>query len=76
MNLFMNTQMRVLVMDTEHILTCKKYGCNSILYAHVCGSCLWQLHDRNSRRQFADPQDFHARETVDEYFLTQVCDRH
>lgn len=34
-----------------------------------------QLHDRNSRRQFTPSEDFHAREGVDEYFVTQVSTR-
>lgn len=33
---------------------------------------LAELHDRNSRRQFTDPQTFHARETVDENFFVQA----
>ena len=38
-------------------------------------SRLLQLHDRNSRRQFTSSEDFHAREGVDEYFMTQVSIR-
>lgn len=47
MNPFMTSQMRVHMMDTEHILTCKKFGCNSILYAYVCGSCMIATADDN-----------------------------
>lgn len=36
---------------------------------------LLQLHDRNSRRQFTPSEDFHAKEGVDEYFVTQVSTR-
>ena len=38
-------------------------------------SRLLQLHDRNSRRQFTSSEDFHAREGVDEYFITEVSIR-
>lgn len=38
-------------------------------------SRLLQLHDRNSRRQFTPPEDFHARQGVDDYFVAQVCTR-
>lgn len=44
---FMNTQMRVHVMDTELILICKKNRRNSIMYAHVCGSCMIATTDDN-----------------------------
>ena len=47
MNLLMNTQIHVHVMDTKHILACKKFGRNSILYAHVCGSCMIATADDN-----------------------------
>lgn len=43
----MNTQIRLHVMDTEHFLACKKFAHNSILDAHVCGSCMIATADDN-----------------------------
>ncbi|KAG0587489.1 hypothetical protein KC19_2G168200 [Ceratodon purpureus] len=37
---------------------------------------LAELHDRNSRRQFTPSEDFHAREGVDEVFVTQAEGEH
>ncbi|KAL3693449.1 hypothetical protein R1sor_007100 [Riccia sorocarpa] len=40
--------------------------------ADVSANLLAELHDRNSRRQFTPPQQFHAREAVDENFFAQA----
>ncbi|KAL2634369.1 hypothetical protein R1flu_005848 [Riccia fluitans] len=40
--------------------------------ADVSANLLAELHDRNSRRQFAPPHHFHAREAVDENFFAQA----
>ncbi|CAM6100980.1 unnamed protein product [Calypogeia fissa] len=38
----------------------------------AAANLLAALHDRNSRRQFTSPHDFHAREAVDENFFAQA----